>query len=137
MNLVGGAAAKAVDSAFGGIAAVIDAAFTSDEEKLEKQVILERLRQEPARMQVLVNMIEAKHRTVFVAGWRPFIGWVCGVALAYHYIAYGFIGWAMALWAPDVQPPPQVGIGDLLVVLGGLLGLGTLRTREKEKGVTQ
>ena len=60
---------------------VLDALFTSDKERLDKKAVLARIAQQPTLVQGEINKIEAAHKSVFVAGWRPFIGWVCGLAL--------------------------------------------------------
>ena len=57
---------------------VLDALFTSDKERLDKKAVLARIAQQPRLIQGEINKIEAAHKSVFVAGWRPFIGWVCG-----------------------------------------------------------
>jgi hypothetical protein len=62
-------------SAFGDL---LDKLFTSDDERLDKQAVLARIAQMPDQLQVMLTMTEAQHRSVFVAGWRPFIGWCCG-----------------------------------------------------------
>ena len=80
-------------------------------------------------IQTRINEIEAQHRTVFVAGWRPFIGWVCGVALAYNFVIRDLFIWAMK---PEVVPP-ALQMEHLMTVLLGMLGLGGLRTYEKIK----
>jgi len=80
-------------------------------------------------IQTKINEIEAGHRTVFVAGWRPFIGWVCGVALAYNFVIRDLFIWA--LQPQDV--PPALQMEHLMTVLLGMLGLGSLRTYEKIK----
>ena len=80
-------------------------------------------------IQTKINEIEAQHRTVFVAGWRPFIGWVCGVALAYNFVIRDLFIWAMK---PEVVPP-ALQMEHLMTVLLGMLGLGGLRTYEKIK----
>jgi hypothetical protein len=98
---------------------------------------MERLRLQPDAMQLLVNLAEASHRTVFVAGWRPFIGWVCGSALAYNFIFRDVLVWVLATWAPTFAVPPALHMDQLMTVLLGLLGLGTLRTVEKVGGVTK
>ena len=77
------------------------------------------------------NEAEAMHRSVFVAGWRPFIGWVCGLAFAFHYIALPLI-----LTYSDVTPP-EFDTNSLFTVLMGMLGLGGLRSYEKMKGKTR
>jgi hypothetical protein len=85
--------------------------------------------------QLEVNKAEAASPNPFTSGWRPFIGWVCGAALAYTYLAYPLLTWAGALWFPDIKPP-QLGNGDMLYeLLFGMLGLGALRSWEKVKGV--
>lgn len=79
-------------------------------------------------IQTKINEIEAKHRTVFVAGWRPFIGWVCGIAFAFHYIVMPLL-----LAYTDIKPI-EFDTNSLFTVLMGMLGLGGLRTYEKLKG---
>ena len=78
-------------------------------------------------LQTKINEIEAQHRTVFVAGWRPFIGWVCGIALAYNFVIRDLFIW---LINPDIVPP-ALQMEHLMTVLLGMLGLGGLRTYEK------
>jgi hypothetical protein len=78
-------------------------------------------------IQTKINEIEAKHRTVFVAGWRPFIGWVCGIAFAFHYIVMPLL-----LAYTDIKPI-EFDTNSLFTVLMGMLGLGGLRTYEKLK----
>ena len=85
--------------------------------------------------QLQVNMEEAKHQSMFVAGWRPFAGWVGGIGLFYASVGYYVLSWVALLhgW----PAPPVVDTEILLYVLGGMLGLGTLRTYEKKVGVTK
>ena len=78
-------------------------------------------------LQAEINKIEAQHRTIFVAGWRPFIGWVCGVALAYNFILRDLLVWFIG---PE-QVPPALQMEHLMTVLIGMLGLGGMRTFEK------
>ena len=85
------------------------------------------------QIQTKINEIEAKHRRVFVAGWRPFVGWVCGVALAYNFIIRDLFIWALQ---PE-EVPPALQMEHLMTVLMGMLGLGGLRTFEKIKDKTR
>lgn len=87
--------------------------------------------------QLKVNMKEAEHSSIFVAGWRPFIGWVCGVGVAWNYVIQPLVMWGAFLYGVDLKNPPQLDISDLLVLLGGMLGLGGLRTYEKSVGVAR
>ncbi len=80
-----------------------------------------------------INKIEAQHRTIFVAGWRPFVGWVCGFALAYNFILRDLLIWFIG---PE-QVPPALQMEHLMTVLIGMLGLGGMRTFEKFKDKTK
>jgi hypothetical protein len=86
--------------------------------------------------QIEVNKAEAQSRSLWVSGWRPFIGWTCGAALAWHFVgvpvAVFFITWAGA----EVPELPAFDMDSLMTVLMGMLGLGGLRTYEKLKGLT-
>lgn len=88
-----------------------------------------------ARMtaQVEVNKVEAASASVFVAGWRPFVGWVCGSGLAIQFVVAPLATWGAELAGKHVTFPP-LDMGTLLTLLGGLLGLGSLRTVEKLQG---
>ena len=83
--------------------------------------------------QLEINAKEAQHASVFVAGWRPYIGWVCGTGLAYAAIIHNLLEWLATIqgW----PAPPSLDTDILIYVLGGLLGLGSLRTYEKTKGI--
>lgn len=85
--------------------------------------------------QLKVNEIEAASSSLFIGGWRPFVGWICGAALGYTYIAYPLLLWAAAAWWPNVHPPILGNDSMLYELLLGMLGLGGLRTFEKIKGV--
>lgn len=86
--------------------------------------------------QLEVNKAEAQHRSIFVAGWRPFIGWVCGVAIAYEFVFHPLMSWGFAAMALPVPALPSLRQdGALWELVMGMLGLGGLRTFEKIKGV--
>tara|TARA_R110000851_G_scaffold265112_2_gene417669 strand:- start:7054 stop:7437 length:384 start_codon:yes stop_codon:yes gene_type:complete len=93
----------------------------------ELSTMAERHAQELAKGQLEVNMVEAAHKSLLVAGWRPFVGWVCGVGLAYNIIIAQILG----IWftVPEVDP------SLLTPVLMGMLGMGAMRSYEKAKGV--
>jgi hypothetical protein len=86
--------------------------------------------------QLEVNKVEATHRSVFVAGWRPFTGWVCASALGYHFIIEPVLIFIFSIYNVQLQLP-VFDMGSLLTVLMGMLGLGGLRTYEKKQGLTQ
>lgn len=86
--------------------------------------------------QVEINKIEAANINVFVSGWRPFIGWVCGAALAYTYIIAPFWAWILTVWYPGVMLP-TLPTENLFELVMAMLGLGGLRTFEKLRGVSR
>ena len=86
--------------------------------------------------QAAINLEEAKNESVFVAGWRPFCGWVCGVALAYHFVLQPLLAFGLANSGHPVELP-EFDMDTLMTVLLGLLRLGGLRSLEKVKGVVK
>jgi hypothetical protein len=93
--------------------------------------------QELAKGQLEVNKVEAGHRSRFVAGWRPFIGWICGAALAWHFVAAPLLTFVFAYLGADLPQLPSFDMDALMTVLLGMLGLGGLRTFEKAKGLSK
>ena len=92
--------------------------------------------QELDKGQIDINKAEASHKSIFVAGWRPFIGWTCGVALAYTYVLQPLLTFILAQTGTLVDLP-RIELGEMMPVLMGILGLGGLRTFEKFKGVSK
>ena len=85
--------------------------------------------------QMEVNKVEAAHKSLFVAGWRPAVGWVCVIAMGYAYVLSPLMIFVVTL-IMDVPPEfPELNISALMPVLMGILGLGAMRTAEKFKGV--
>jgi hypothetical protein len=85
--------------------------------------------------QTEINKIEANHQNIFVSGWRPFIGWVCGSALAYQFIIRDFICYLMRLFGSAAELPPSLDISQLISILLAMLGMAGYRTFEKFKKV--
>lgn len=83
--------------------------------------------------QTEINKIEAQHKSIFVSGWRPFIGWVCGSALAYQFILRDFISYLMKLFGSSAELPPSLDISQLISILLAMLGMAGYRTFEKIK----
>lgn len=87
--------------------------------------------------QLEINKMEAQHRSVFIAGWRPFLGWGLSFAMIWHFVIVPMITFGFAY--AGVEPPelPAFDMESLMTVLLGMLGLGGLRTFEKAKGLTK
>jgi hypothetical protein len=113
----------------------------AEKAKAEMEAELIRASNEAALAQVEVNKIEAGHSSVFVAGWRPAIGWVCAGAMALYYIPMALVGTALWAWAcihaGAIVPRPEMGIVEIIGLVTSLLGMGTLRTTEKLNGVAR
>jgi len=122
-KLFGGAAAEPIDA----LGSAVDKIFTNDEERMQAQAVLDKIAQKPAILQAEINKIEAQHRSLFVAGWRPAIGWVCAIGLAFPFILNPLIEWAGGTG-------PKIPMDQLMELVVALLGLGTLRTFEKLAG---
>lgn len=115
-------------------ATIVDQLYTDDVEKLDRQAVLARIIRDADGLQASINRIEAASRSLLVAGWRPFIGWICGFALGWHFILQPVLifgleaaGWGGRTW-------PIFDLSTLNTILFGMLGLGTLRTAEKATG---
>ena len=98
----------------------------------EIATMAERHAQELAQGQLEVNKVEAGHTSMFVAGWRPFTGWICASALAYHYILQPLLTFILYSFGNEVVLP-TFDMGTLTTVLLGMLGLGGMRSIEKVK----
>ncbi len=103
--------------------------------KSEHESALETLRLAIAadQSQMAINTQEAANSTLFVSGWRPFIGWVCGVAFGYHFILQPLLAFILDNSGHQVKLP-VFDMEALSTVLMGMLGLGSMRTIEKIKG---
>jgi len=102
----------------------------------EISTMAERHAQELAKGQPEINKAEAQSRNVFIAGWRPFIGWTCGVAMAYNYVIHPILMFTLAQFNYLVAIP-ALDLSEMMPVLMGMLGLGGLRSFEKYKGISK
>lgn len=87
--------------------------------------------------QLEINKIEAQHRSIFVAGWRPFLGWGLSFAMVWHFVLAPMLIFVFAYTGLETPELPEFDMGSLMTVLMGMLGLGGLRTFEKTKGLTK
>ena len=99
--------------------------------------LAQRHAQELAKSQIEVNKMEAQSRHWFVASWRPFIGWTCGIALMWHFVLSQFILFFATIFGYSLPALPEFDMGSLMTVLMGMLGLGGLRTFEKYKQISK
>lgn len=124
----------------GPVASILDK-FVEDKDQKNKlaheiATLAEKQAHEANMAQVDVNKTEAAHRSIWVAGWRPACGWICAAALGWHFILQPIVLFAAAIFNITL-PVPAFDMGSLMTVLMGMLGLGGLRTFEKQKGVAK
>lgn len=103
----------------------------------EIATMAEKQAHEAALAQIAVNQQEAKHKSLFVAGWRPSVGWICSIALGYHFVFQPLILFGAGMAGVTLPDLPEFDMDSLMTVLLGMLGLGGLRTYEKQKGLTK
>jgi len=105
-----------------------------ENKKLEIEYKLQQLENQLKQGQIEINKIEAQSTNWFVAGWRPFIGWVGGFALAYTFILNPLVCWFSKLYGYNIEPP-ELDTEMLFNLVLAMLGLGGFRTFEKVKKV--
>jgi hypothetical protein len=110
---------------------IAEGVFGSKDRKLTHAEFMAELAQRPHEAQAEINKIEAQHRSVFIAGWRPMVGWVAAIGLAFPFLINPILQWATG------EPGPELPVDSLNELVFGLLGLGALRTFEKLSGRTK
>jgi len=122
---------------------VIDNIWTSDKEKLELALKEKEIDASIAQSQMAVNQQEAAHANLFVAGWRPAIGWIGATVIAYQFLFYPLMTWIWVFgqgnnWIPQtLNPPPMIKADELWVIITGMLGIAGLRSWDKKNGVSR
>ena len=136
-------AIQAASPLVNGLFSLVDDLFTTQEEKDQAKLKIMELQQSGALAQMAVNSNEAKHRSIFVAGWRPAVGWICALAFGWSFFigpifktVYATVS-VIAGTPVDLSGFPEPDMSEMTPVLMGMLGLGAMRTWEKQKGVAR
>jgi ABC-type lipopolysaccharide export system ATPase subunit len=128
-------------SLIGPVSGLLDKVIEDKDQKAalahEIATMSERHAQEAMLAQLEINKAEAASGSLFKGGWRPAVGWVCAIAFAYHFILKDLIVFAVTVAGVDMPELPEFDMQTLMTVLGGMLGIGGLRTYEKQKGLTK
>jgi len=127
----------AIASPITAVGNVLDSLFTSDEEREQAKAVMAKLEAQPHILQAEINKLEAQHKSPFVAGWRPALGWVCALGLAFVFVINPVIQWSSCLFGAACIAGPEMPLEAMMTLVVSLLGLGGLRTVEKIKGVTK
>lgn len=125
----------------GPVAGLLDKFIEDKDQKAklahEIATMAEKHAHDAAMAQVEVNKAEAQHRSVFVAGWRPFLGWCLSFAMAWHFVLAPMTMFVCTYAGVEIPELPTFDMDSLMTVLLGMLGLGGLRTYEKVRKVTK
>ena len=127
-----------LSSLIGPVTGLLDK-FIEDKDKknsiaFELATLAEKHAQELAKGQIEVNKTEAAHKNLFVAGWRPAVGWVCCLGMASNFLVIPMANFALALSHTPIVIP-MIALSEMMPVLLGMLGLGGMRTVEKMNNV--
>lgn len=114
---------------------VIPDKAAAEKAKLELAAEIQRDENQLLLQQIQVNLVEAANPSLFVSGWRPFVGWVCGAGLAYVAILEPMIRFAAQVWFGYKGGFPVIDTSLTMQVLLGILGLAGMRSFEKAKSV--
>ena len=128
MNLLG------IGEIIGGVGKIADDLITTDKERLTLALEEKKIEAGLIQSQIEVNKAEAQHSSVFVAGWRPFIGWVGGFGMAYQFLLYPLLTWIWPIVLPSAPIPPVLDGDVLFAMVSGMLGLAGMRSFDKMKG---
>jgi hypothetical protein len=127
-----------ITSLIGPVSGLLDK-FIEDKDKKNALVheittMAEKHAQELAKGKIEINKISAGHKSLFVSGWRPAVGWTCCLGMASNFLLIPLANFALALSKSTIVVP-LIDLSTMMPVLLGMLGLGAMRTVEKTKGV--
>ena len=130
-----------IDNLIGPVAGILDKVIPDKDQaaKLAHDIatMADNHAQEIALGQLEVNKAEAASGSLFKGGWRPGIGWVCGIAFAYHFILQPIMVFILIISGVELPPLPKFDMSTLMPILMGMLGISGLRTFEKTKGLSK
>ena len=132
-KLFGGGAIKAVGN-------IVDELYTSDEEREQAKLAIKKVEAELKKRQMDINLADAQSKAGGLSGaiqrvWRPLIGFSCALAIFWEYVLKQFLMFGLATFKVETMPLPELDMGTLMPLVMALLGMGALRTYEKQKGI--
>jgi len=130
-----------ITSLIGPVTGILDKVIEDKDQKamlaFELSTMADTHAQQALLAQLEINKAEAASGSLFKGGWRPFIGWTSGIAFAYHFVLQPILVFVLTASGVDLPELPEFDMSTLLTVLGGMLGIGGLRSYEKTKGLTK
>lgn len=115
---------------------IVDELYTSEEERQQAKLAIQKVEAKLKEKQLDINKAEATHRSIFVSGWRPFLGWISGLSIGYVYLFQPILDMILQMFQVQVDWV-QLDLGQLMPLVLGMLGLGGLRTFEKARNLTK
>lgn len=140
LSFLGLTASKTITEPIKAIGDVVDNLFTSDEERLDKKILLERIQNELPKLQAEITKQEASHASMFVAGGRPALLWICAISLGLYYIPQFIVAsflWVKLSIAQHTLLPYPINAKQLIELVIVLVGACGFRTFEKLKGIAR
>tara|TARA_R110000782_G_scaffold255691_1_gene344569 strand:+ start:327 stop:740 length:414 start_codon:yes stop_codon:yes gene_type:complete len=134
-NLFSGGGIKAIGD-------IVDDLYTSDEERNEAKIALEKLQSKLKEKQMDINLADSTSKAGGLSGfmqrsWRPLIGMSCAISILWEFVIKQFLMFFLAVFSIDTMPLPSLDMGVLMPLVMSLLGMGALRTYEKSKGLAK
>ena len=134
-KLLGGGTIKAVGD-------IVDDLYTSEEERNEAKIALEKLQSKLKEKQMDINLADATSKAGGLSGffqrtWRPLIGMSCAVAILWEFVIKQFLVFVLAVFSIQTMPLPSLDMGVLMPLVMAMLGFGGLRSFEKFKGISK
>jgi len=127
-----------IDKLIGPVSGLLDKFIEDKDQKArlahEVATMADEHAQELAKGQMAINQVEAAHKSIFISGWRPAVGWVCVLGMFGNFITIPFTNFVLALLKYDIVIP-LIPVDTMMPVLMGMLGLGAMRTYEKKNSV--
>ena len=117
-KLLGGGGIKAIGN-------IVDEVFTSEDERNQAKISIQKIEARLKEKQMDINAVEAGHRSIFIAGWRPALGWISALSVGYVYLFQPFIVMGLKIAGSDVELP-TLDLSQLMPLILGMLGLGGL-----------
>jgi hypothetical protein len=116
---------------------VLDRFFPDPKARQEFELAMRAADWQLVQAQLEINKVEAAHPSRFVSGWRPFIGWVGGFGLAWQFVLAPMLAWFLSIVSPGIPLPVIDSSGELLALVTALLGIGAMRSYDKQKGTSK
>lgn len=119
---------------------IVDELYTSEEEKAAAKLAIKKVEAELKKRQMDINLADAQSKAGGISGaiqriWRPLIGFSCALAIMFEYVVKPFLMFFLATFHIETLPLPEMDMGTLMPLVMALLGMGALRTYEKQKGI--